>query len=47
MATRPQKEMQKVVQSGGTVVPKGQKAKDAGLPAKEPVKVDEHQVDRW
>lgn len=45
--SKPQKEMQKVVKSGGSVIPKGKNAKKAGFEPKKPMKVDEYQLDRW
>ena len=42
-----QKEMKNTVDSGGTVEPRGQKAKDAGLEPRKPVKIKEFEEDRF
>jgi hypothetical protein len=43
--TERQREMQDVVQTGGTVIPRGQKAADAGLSVGVPTRIDEYEVD--
>jgi RHS repeat-associated protein len=45
--TRPQQELQGIVQGGGAVIPRGSKASKAGLTPGEPVKIKHFEEDRF